>query len=108
VNGKRVCGYQAEIDPSPRRWSGGIYQECSNWLDDLKEDPLAQAAFRLDDWNTYRIECLGDHLRVWVNGIPTADLVDGQAARGVFAFQVHSGQQGVIHWRNPRLWSHER
>ena len=108
VNGRRVCGYQAEIDPSPRRWSGGIYQECSKWLDDLKEDPLAQSAFRLDDWNTYRIECVGDHLRVWVNGIPTADLVDGQAARGVFAFQVHSGQQGVIHWRNPRLWSHER
>ena len=107
LNGRRVCGYQAEIDPSPRRWSGGIYKECAQWLDDLKGDPLAQAAFRLDDWNTYRIECIGDHLRVWVNGIPTADLVDGGAARGVFAFQVHSGKQGTIHWRNPRLWSFE-
>ena len=80
---------------------------CAQWLDDLKGDPLAQAAFGSDDWNTYRIECIGDHLRVSVNGIPTADLVDGGAARGVFAFQVHSGKQGVIHWRNPRLWSFE-
>lgn len=100
----RVYGYQAEIDHTDRAWSGGIYYETGPWLDDLSDDEAAREAFRLDDWNHYRIRCTGPHLQVWVNGIQTADLVDSKHANGFLAFQVHRGQQGKIHWRNPRLW----
>jgi hypothetical protein len=101
---QRVCGYQAEIDPSNRSWSGGIFCECDNWIQDLKDNPQARAAFQLNSWNRYRIECLGDHLRVSINGIPTADLHDDRFASGFIALQVHSGRKGTIHWRNPRLY----
>jgi type 1 glutamine amidotransferase len=107
VKNGRPFGYQAEIDPSPRAWSGGIFYEGGGWLDDLADDELARAAFRRDGWNRYRIEALGDHLRVWVNAVPTADLVHAKDASGVLAFQVHAGGQGEIHWRAPRLWVFE-
>lgn len=103
-DGQRVCGYQAEIDPSDRSWSGGIFCECDNWIQDLKDNPQARAAFQLNSWNRYRIECLGTHLRVSINGIPTADLHDDRFASGFIALQVHSGRKGTIHWRNPRLY----
>ena len=99
-----VYGYQAEIDCSGRRWSGGIYGESfTGWLDDLEGDPAGKAAFRIDDWNHYRIEARGDRLRVWVNGVQTADLVHDEIPSGFLALQVHGGGQGTFRWRNPRV-----
>ncbi len=99
-----VYGYQAEIDCSPRRWSGGIYGESfGGWIDNLEDDPPAQRAFRIPEWNHYRIEARGPHLRVWVNGVPTADTIDDRLERGFFALQVHGGKQGTFRWRAPRV-----
>lgn len=87
----RVHGYQAEIDPSPRGWSGGIYDEGRRgWLADLKESPHARTAFKNGEWNRYRIVALGDQFQVSVNGIPTASLRDDMTRSGFIALQVHS------------------
>ncbi|MCP3903582.1 MAG: DUF1080 domain-containing protein [Planctomycetes bacterium] len=100
----RVYGYQCEIDPSERAWSGGIYDEGRRgWLASLADEPVARGAFRLDGWNAYVIRAEGARLRTWVNGVPCADLVDGADARGFVALQVHSGTQGRIRWRRIRL-----
>ena len=86
-----VHGYQAEIDPSPRGWSGGIYDEQRRqWLYTLGRNDAARRAFRSGDWNHYRVEAIGNRLRSWVNGVPAADVVDDVDARGFIAFQVHS------------------
>ena len=46
VSPGRVHGYQVEIDPAPRAWSGGIYDEGRRgWLNDLKDRPEAGKAF---------------------------------------------------------------
>src|SRR5688572_11250299 len=43
----RLFGYQVEIDPSARAWSGGLYDEARRgWLDDLSDNPHGRAAFR--------------------------------------------------------------
>lgn len=100
----RVYGYQAEIDPSPRAWSGGIYDESRRgWLYSLKDDAQARAAFRLDDWNRYEIRAEGPWLRTWVNRVPCADLIDTADADGFIALQVHAGKQGQIRWRDIRV-----
>jgi hypothetical protein len=100
----RVFGYQAEIDPSPRAWSGGIYDEGRRgWLDDLKDHPKAQAAFRVAGWNNYKIQAQGPWLRTWVNGVPCANLIDTADAQGFIALQVHSAKKGQIRWRNIRI-----
>lgn len=105
----RVHGYQAEIDPSPRKWAGGIYDEARRgWLYPLKDHPEGQAAFQNGEWNQYRIEAISDTLRVFVNEINTANLIDTQTTSGFIAFQVHSiGRKSLvgreIRWRNARV-----
>jgi len=108
MNG-RVHGYQIEIDPSSRAWSGGIYDEARRgWLYPLELNPAGKSAFKNNQWNKYRIECIGNTIRTWINGIPTAHVVDAETARGFIAFQVHaipkSEQPGrQIRWRNIRI-----
>ncbi|GAA0735155.1 3-keto-disaccharide hydrolase [Sphingomonas japonica] len=86
-----VHGYQAEIDPSKRGWSGGLYDEQRRqWLYTLGRNEAARRAFRSGDWNHYRIEAIGNRLRTWINGVPATDVVDDVDARGFVAFQVHA------------------
>jgi hypothetical protein len=89
--GGKVHAYQAEIDSSPRAWSGGIYdEERRGWLNPLTRNPAAQRAFRIGDWNKFRVEAIGNSIRTWVNGVPAANLVDATTPRGFIALQVHS------------------
>jgi len=107
MNG-RVHGYQVEIDPSPRQWSGGIYDEARRlWLYSLEYNPAAKPAFKNGAWNKYRIECIGSSLRTWVNGVAAAHVEDNMTPKGFIALQVHAvkpdnaGEQ--IRWRNIRI-----
>src|SRR5690606_36359717 len=87
----RVHGYQVEIDPSERAYSAGIYDEARRgWLFTLTGNKEAQAAFKQDEWNTYRIEAIGDTIKTWINGVPAAHLVDDKTRSGFIALQVHS------------------
>ena len=105
----RVHGYQYEIDPSSRAWSGGIYDEARlGWLYPLTTNPDAQKAFKHNDWNKVRIEAIGNNIRTWINGVPAADILDDQDASGFIALQVHSvhkenlaGKQ--VAWRGIRI-----
>ncbi len=105
----RVFGYQFEIDPSPRAWTGGIYDEARrDWLYPLNYNPVALSAFKQNAWNSIRIECLGKVMRTFVNGVPAANLVDTATPKGFIALQVHAiekkedeGKQ--IRWRNIRI-----
>lgn len=105
----RVHGYQMEVDPSDRAYSGGIYDEARRgWLYPLDLNPNAKTAFKKGEWNKYRIECIGNSIRTWVNGVPTASLIDNMTPSGFIALQVHSigkddqpGKQ--IKWRNIRI-----
>ena len=77
----RVHGYQVEVDPSDRAWSGGIYDEARrDWLYIPNFNPEGKKAFRKGEWNKYRIEAIGSTIRTWINGIPTAHLIDDMTA----------------------------
>jgi len=108
MNG-RVHGYQIEIDPGDRAWSGGIYDEArSGWLYPMSVNPAGQKAFKNGQWNTYHIEAIGPSIKTWINGIPCAKLLDPQTSRGFIALQVHGirkeEQNGLtVQWRNIRI-----
>ena len=108
----RVHGYQVEIDPSDRAWTGGIYDEARRgWLYNLDGKPEAQGAFKQNEWNHFRIEARGESIKTWVNGVPAADLQDGMTARGFIALQVHSTKKPEpmqIKWRNIRIQDFDR
>lgn len=100
----RVFGYQCEIDPSQRRWTGGIYDEGRRgWLFPLQGLPAAQQAYQAGEWNQFVVECRGPSIRTTVNGVPCADLLDAMDLEGFIALQVHSGKEGVIRWRNIQI-----
>lgn len=107
----RVHGYQFEIDPSPRAYTGGIYDESRRgWLVELKDNEPARKAFKLGEWNRGRIECRGDQIQTWINDVSAASLKDSLTLRGILALQVHSIGDGTkrkpggeIRWRNLRL-----
>jgi hypothetical protein len=86
-----VYGYQFEIDPSSRRWSGGIYDEGRrDWLYPASLNQNAQTAFRLGEYNHVKVECLGHEIKTWLNNIPVAYVVDTMDANGFIGLQVHS------------------
>jgi hypothetical protein len=106
----RVHGYQVEIDPSSRAWTGGIYDEGRRgWLYTLEQNPDGQKAFRNKEWNHVRVEAIGNSIRTWLNGVPCSDLLDDLTPSGFIALQVHSigkdstriGEQVI--WKNIRI-----
>lgn len=106
----RVHGYQMEVDPSDRAWSGGVYDEGRrDWLYIPNINPEGKKAFkRNSQWNKYRIEAIGNVIRTFVNDVPVANLVDDMTAKGFIALQVHSigkdQKEGAeIRWRNIRI-----
>jgi len=102
-----VHGYQVEIDPSERAYSGGIYDEARRgWLNDLKDNEAARKAFNVKEWNHYRVVAIGDWMRTWVNGVPAADLVDSMTQTGFIGLQVHgvkTKEPLTVRWRNIRI-----
>jgi hypothetical protein len=108
-NNGRVHGYQVEVDPSERAWSGGIYDEARRgWLYTNDLNPAAKAAFKKGQWNHYRVECIGTSIRTWLNGKAVAWVVDDMTPSGFIALQVHQvsskekeGEQ--IRWKNIRI-----
>lgn len=109
-NGRgRVYGYQFELDPAARRWTGGVYDEARrDWLYPLALNPSAQSAFKLGQFNKVRIECLGSTIKTWVNGTAAACVIDTVDKKGFIALQVHSISRPElagkkIYWRNIRI-----
>jgi hypothetical protein len=104
----RVHGYQVELDPSPRAYSGGIYDEGRRfWLYPLSRNPKGSKAFRNGVWNKVRVEAIRRSIRTWVNGVQCANLTDDMTARGFIGLQVHSVKDELvgreIKWRNIRI-----
>jgi hypothetical protein len=108
----RVFGYQAEVDPSARKWSGGLYDEGRRgWLYPNKRKKETVAAFRKnagdcfkrDGWNKYRIECVGDSLKISVNGVMTTDFKDSVDSQGYIALQHHGERGKIYRFRNIRI-----
>jgi hypothetical protein len=87
----RVHGYQIEIDPSDRAWTGGLYDEARRgWLHPVYGPDAARTAFKMREWNRFRVEAIGTSIRSWVNGIPVANVVDDLTPAGFIGLQVHS------------------
>jgi hypothetical protein len=105
----KVFGYQFELDPAVRRWTGGVYDEGRrDWLYPLSLNPAAQHAFKPGVYNKIRLECIGHNIKTWVNGTAAAYVVDSFDNSGFIALQVHSINKPElagkkIYWKNIRI-----
>lgn len=104
-----VYGCQFEIDPSSRRWSGGIYDEGRrDWLYPGSLNAAGQNAFSVGEYNHIRIECIGHEMKTWINKTPIAYLVDTLDKKGFIGLQVHAiGKQELagkkVYFKNIRI-----
>jgi hypothetical protein len=105
----RVYGYQVEEDPSSRAWSGGIYEEARRgWLYPVTLNAPAQKLFKVGDWNHYKVECIGNSIKTWLNNKPVAYLIDSVSHQGFIALQVHAVTDASMagkkmYWKNIRI-----
>ncbi len=106
----RVYGYQVEVAAAKAGNSGNVYDEArrARFLDDFTDKPKARAAFKDAKWNKYRVECRGDSIKTWVNGVPAADFKDSVTSRGIIGLQVHQVPKDrfkpyQVRWRNIRI-----
>jgi len=87
----RVYGRQCEVDPSLRRWTGGIYDEGRrDWLYPMQLHAAAQNLYKKGEYNHFRVECIGNEMKTWVNGVATAYIVDTLDPKGFIGLQVHA------------------
>jgi hypothetical protein len=98
-----MTGYQFDLDRT-RPSTGRLYDEARRkLLQDVPLRPEARGALKADDWNRVRLECVGDRLRSWVNGVAIVDYRDPVDLTGLIALQVHSGKDAKIRWKNLRI-----
>jgi hypothetical protein len=109
----RVHGYQVEIDPSERRWTGGIFDEARRgWLHPLDNEE-AKKAFKQNQWNKFRIEAIGDTIKTWLNNTPVSYLNDDMTKCGFIGLQVHGiskdkKKEGLsVYFKNIRIITKE-
>jgi hypothetical protein len=104
-----VWGYQIEVDPSPRAWSGGLYEPGNRgWIVTLKGNEPARQAFKPMDWNHFRISMNGNKIQTWINGIPVVDTTDDMSSSGFLGLQFHGAyfdwqKDKKSMWKNIRI-----
>lgn len=127
-----VGGYQADLDLAGK-YIGMLYEERGRGIlmspgekirvtaatPDSKKKAAVEtlatvsthaeilAAYKKGDWNEFTIIAEGNHLRHYLNGVPTADVTDDDAAlapkAGVLALQVHKGPPMTIQFKHVYL-----
>jgi len=89
--------------PLQTRLSGGLYEQggaagCKT----CRNNPTARAAFKVGEWNKYRIECVGDSIKSWVNASRgRLSRLDGHQRRHRVAGSC--GNRCLVRFRNIRL-----
>jgi arylsulfatase A-like enzyme len=116
-----VSGYQCDVVANTPEYNGMLYEErgrriLSHTGEKVIVDPEGQPwvvgtiekkTFAPDEWHEYRILVEGNHHRHWIDGHPTADLIDfdpkGRALEGVLAVQVHVGPAMKIQYKDFKI-----
>ncbi|MFC3120725.1 3-keto-disaccharide hydrolase [Agaribacter flavus] len=108
TKGRFAYGYQAEIDPSKRKWSGGLYEQGTKrqWLHPIHDtrsfpdenfkfnyspewSALKANAYKHLSWNKYKIQAKGSDIKIWVNDILTTHVKDTKLREGYIGIQHH-------------------
>jgi hypothetical protein len=104
-----VWGYQIEVDPSIRAWSGGLYEPGNRgWIVTLAGNEPARQAFKPMEWNHFKILMNGNRIQTWVNQIPAVDTTDDMSSTGFIGLQFHGAsfdwqKDKKSMWKNIRI-----
>ncbi len=100
VPNHEMSGYQADIGQG---YWGCLYDESRRNKVLVQASDRAKAAVRPGKWNEYVIRCMGNHITMTLNGVPSVDYVekDADIARtGKIAVQIHAGGPMTIEFKD--------
>ena len=116
-----AAGYQCDVVADRPDYNGMLYEEkqrriLARSFDRVVIDADGQPwivermdsqSFEPDQWHRYRVLAAGNHLRHWIDDVPTVDVIDldaeGRSLDGVLGMQVHVGPAMTIQFRNLRI-----
>lgn len=116
-----VSGYQCDVVSNRPEYNGMLYEEkgrriLSHTGEKVVVDTDGQPwivgtmpvkTFAPDEWHDFRVLVRGNHHQHWIDGHPTADLVDldekGRSLEGVLGVQVHVGPKMTIQYKDVRI-----
>lgn len=116
----RLSGYQCDVVPRITKYNGMLYEEMGRRIIGLAGQEVAIDRFGIPwvnsstepekatpgEWQQYRILAEGNHLRHWIDGRQTVNLIDGdpsgRSLQGMIAMQVHTGPAMKVEFRD--IW----
>ncbi|WP_345327865.1 sulfatase-like hydrolase/transferase [Novipirellula rosea] len=120
-----VTGYQCDVVADNPNYNGMLYEEKGRrilshtgekviidssgqpWVVGQLAGSDAIKDFNTESWHDYRVLVQGNHHQHWIDGHPTADLIDldekGRSLEGVLAVQVHVGPAMKIQYKDFKI-----
>jgi 3-keto-disaccharide hydrolase len=96
-------GMQFEIDCKMMHHTAGIYGEDGRgWV--VWPAPENEGVVRMNEWNDYLVEVVGNRYRSRLNGVQMVDFTDPKQSSfdGKIALQLHAGGQGNMQFKD--IW----
>ena len=116
-----ASGYQCDVVTKNPNYNGMLYEEKGRRIlahtgEKVTVDEQGRSwitgkmpvkEFAAGEWHEYRVLVRGNHHQHWIDGHPTADLIDfdekGRSLDGVLAVQVHTGPAMTIEYKEFRI-----
>ena len=93
-----VSGPQADV--ADDYW-GLLYEERRRGILERYPKEEAEKIIKKGDWNDFRIEAAGKHVRIFINGTKVIDRKDDKFDdKGIIAFQVHVGPAMEVRYKD--------
>jgi Domain of Unknown Function (DUF1080) len=100
-HGPDIEGMQVEVDPSPGKHTGGLYESGGRgWV--AMPTAEAEKALKRGDWNDLEVSVHGNHIVTHLNGEMVVDFNDStpRFSDGVIGLQIHTGGGVKVRWKD--------
>ena len=100
-HGPDIEGMQIEVDPSPGKHTGGLYESGGRgWV--IMPTSEGERALKQGQWNDLEASVQGHHFVVLLNGGKVTDYNDESPKfrDGVIALQIHTGGGVKMRWKD--------
>lgn len=99
-HGPDIEGMQVEVDPSPGKHTGGLYESGGRgWV--AMPTANAEKALKRGEWNDLEVSARGNHIVTHLNGVKVVDFTDtaSKFTDGVIGLQIHTGGGVKARWK---------
>jgi hypothetical protein len=100
-HGPDIEGMQVEVDPSPGKHTGGLYESGGRgWV--AMPTAEAEKALKPGEWNDLEVSVHSNHIVTHLNGTKVVDFNDAapKFGDGIIGLQIHTGGGVKVRWKD--------